>query len=307
LTVCGLATRFQLKHWKDGVTLFSHALAVTQNNAPAECNLGGALGAQGHPTEAIPHFQEALRLSPAYAEAHVSLGVALVLAGKTDEAIEHYRAAIKSKPNYAQAHRFLAGALALELKNDEARNEFLEALRLKPDYPEAHTRLGNLLLLQGANEEGLRHLFEAVKIRDDSEDGHYYLASALARQGRMPEAVVHFRAVLRAQPEHAAALNELAWILATERDPSLRNVPEAIRLGTRACELSAHTNAAYLDTLGTAFSEASRCAEAIQVTEKAATIAAAAGQEKLARQIQSHLQLYRTELARQPLPQENKR
>lgn len=297
LAACALAAHCQVKHWKNSLTLFSHAIAVTKNNALAECNLGNALGAQGHPKEAIAHLQEALRLYPPYAEAHVNLGVALVEEGRTQEGIEHYRAAIESRPNYAQAHRLLAGALALEHKNDEAKQEFLEALRLKPNYPEAHARLGHLLLLQGAQEEGLRHLFETVRIRDDYEDGHYYLAGALARQGRFQEAVVHFRAAIRVRPDHAAALNDLAWILATERDPSVRNVPEAIRLATRACEVSSRTNAACLDTLGTAFSETGRYAAAIQVTQEAATIAATAGQEKLAHQIQSHLQFYRTKLA----------
>jgi tetratricopeptide (TPR) repeat protein len=307
LAVCGCTSHFQIKHWKDGLTLFSHAIAVTQNNALAECNLGNALGAQGHRKEAITHLQEALRLNPAYAEAHVNFGVALVLEGKTGEAIQHYQAAIECRPNYAQAHRFLAGALALEHKNDEAKQEFLAALRFKPDYPEAHARLGNLLSQQGENEEALRHLFEAVKIRDDCEDGHYFLASALARVGRIPEAAVHFQAALRLQPNHAAALNDLAWILATERDPAIRNVLEAIRLGMLACQFSAYTNAAYLDTLGTALSEANRWAEAIGPTEKAVALAAASGQEKLASQIQNHLQLYRAELAHQPQSQENAR
>jgi protein O-mannosyl-transferase len=297
VTACALAAHCQLKHWKNSLTLFSHAIAVTRNNALAECNLASALGAQGHPKEAIAHLREALRLYPPYAEAHVNLGVALVKEGKTEEGIENYRAAIESRPNYAQAHRLLAGALALEHKNDEAKQEFLEALRLKPDYPEAHARLGHLLLLQGAQEQGLLHLYEAIRIRDDCENGHYYLGGALARQGRIREAVVHFRAAIRVQPDHVAALNDLAWILATERAPGVRDVSEAIRLARHACEVSTRTNAACLDTLGTAFSEAGRYAAAIQVTQEAANIAAAAGQEELARQIQSHLQFYRTKLA----------
>jgi tetratricopeptide (TPR) repeat protein len=113
--------------------------------------------------------------------------------------------------------------------------------------------------------------------------------------------VLHFRAALHVQPNHIAALNDLAWILATERNPEIRNVSEAIRLGARACQLSVRTNAACLDTLGTAFAEASRWAEAIEATEKALAIAEAAGQEQLAAEFRSHLQLYRTKSARQPL------
>jgi hypothetical protein len=70
----------------------------------------------------------------------------------------------------------------------------------------------------------------------------------------------------------------------------------------RACALSSYTNAVYLDTLGTAFSEAGRRAEAIEATGKAAALAAAAGQAELASQIRSHLQVYRAQSteARQP-------
>ena len=294
LGACWITCHLQVKYWQDSLTLFSHAVAVTGSNALAECNLGNALGASGHAPDAVAHLRQALRLRPAYAEAHVNLGMALVFEGKTDEAIQHYRAAINAQPNYAPAHHLLAAALALQLKNDEAKIEFHEALRLRPDYPAALTGLGNLLLQQGQTEEGLRLLFAAVKLRDDCEDGHYWLASALARQGRMPEAVTHFRAALRVQPDHPAALNDLAWILATERRPELRNVPEAIRLATRACELSAYTNPQCLDTLGTAFAQAGRWADAIALTEQAAARAAAAGQPKLAAQIRSHLPLYQT-------------
>jgi cytochrome c-type biogenesis protein CcmH/NrfG len=109
--------------------------------------------------------------------------------------------------------------------------------------------------------------------------------------------VIHFRAAIRVRPDHVAALNDLAWILTTEHAPGVRDVPEAIRLATRACEVSTRTNAACLDTLGTAFSEAGDYGAAIQVTQEATNIAAAAGQEELARQIQSHLRFYRTKLA----------
>src|SRR5262249_39802930 len=88
LTACCVVTHFQLKHWKNGIALFSHAIDVTDKNALAECNLGNALGADGHPQQAIEHLQKALLLSPGYAEAQVNLGVALVTVGKLDEAVQ---------------------------------------------------------------------------------------------------------------------------------------------------------------------------------------------------------------------------
>ena len=60
----------------------------------------------------------------------------------------------------------------------------------------------------------------------------------------------------RTQPDHPAALNDPAGILATDPSLEIRYVPKAIRLAMHACELSAVANAAYLDFLETTFAEA---------------------------------------------------
>lgn len=277
----------------DAIARFQESLRLMPHYAQAHNDLGAALGRQGRLDEAIAHLQEAVRLVPNFADARCNLGDALAGKGRFDEAITQYQQAIQLNPNYPDTHNHLGIALSSKGRLDEAIDQFRQALKLNPDYAEAHLRLGNLLSLQGANEEGLRHLFEAVRIREDSVEGHYCLAGALARQGRMEEAASHFRMVLRLRPDHAAALNDLAWILATDRNPKNRNVLEAIELGKRACEETHYGNAIYLDTLGVAFSEGGRLAEAIEVTEKAAAIAGSGGQEKLAGQLRSHLQLYR--------------
>jgi len=48
-----------------------------------------------------------------------------------------------------------------------------------------------------------------------------------------------------------------------------------------------------LDTLAAAYAEAGRFAEAIQTAEEAVRLAAEAGNGTLARQIRSHLELYK--------------
>jgi protein O-mannosyl-transferase len=62
-------TRVQLRYWRDGVTLFEHALAVTDENHVAHAQLGAALLARGREGEAIAHWKEAVRIAPGYLEA----------------------------------------------------------------------------------------------------------------------------------------------------------------------------------------------------------------------------------------------
>ena len=122
---------------------------------------------------------------------------------------------------------------------------------------------------------------------------HCFLGRALARQKQFGEAVTEFRATLKAKPDHLAALNDLAWILATAKDGQIRNVPEAIKLAERACRLSPKGDALYLDTLAVADSEAGQFARAVEASEKALRLAEEAKDDALAAQLRAHLNAFR--------------
>jgi len=109
-------------------------------------------------------------------------------------------------------------------------------------------------------------------------------------------AVARFRTALWLKPEDAALMNELAWTLATCSDPTSRDGAEAARLAQRACALSGGKDARYLGTLDAAYAEAGRFPEAIQAAQKTHEVAAAGGQDELARAAESRLDLYRKQL-----------
>ncbi len=292
LTGCFVCTQFQVGYWKNSLTLFAHALAVTRDNPLAELNLGHALSLVGNQREAIEHFNRAIQLKAGYPQAHFNRGNIYGVWGRLEEAMADYHEAIRRKPDYEQAYCNLAKALAQQSRFDEAKSNFLAALRYKPDYAEAHTKLGNLLLLQGLVAQAMPHLREAVKVEPTYSEGHYYLAAALARQKQFAEAAAAFRAAIRAKPDYPSALNDLAWLLATQPDPEIRNVPEAVRLAQRACELTRNGGPMYLDTLAVAQSEAGQFKEAVALTEKALALATAAGDAALAAQLETRLTNY---------------
>ncbi|MCI5126085.1 MAG: rhomboid family intramembrane serine protease, partial [Candidatus Electrothrix sp. AR5] len=72
-----------------------------------------------------------------------------------------------------------------------------------------------------------------------------------------------------ASQEYVPAMNGIAWILATNSDPALRNGTEAIELALRACEKDGWKSAAYLDTLAAAYAEADKWDEAIATQQRA--------------------------------------
>ncbi|MDH4207117.1 MAG: tetratricopeptide repeat protein, partial [Desulfobacteraceae bacterium] len=104
-------TWLQLRHWQNGVTLFTHNVRVTYNNSLAHKELGNALEQQGNLDKAILHYSKALKINPNYAEAHNNLGYILACQKHYKEAIDHYTEAIRIKPSYTEAHNNLGTAL----------------------------------------------------------------------------------------------------------------------------------------------------------------------------------------------------
>jgi tetratricopeptide (TPR) repeat protein len=128
ILACIVLTRSQVRYWKNGETLFSHALAVTTNNLTAELILGSALTDNGKLPEAMAHFEAALRLDPKYADAHGKLAYILAGQGKFSEAVQHYRQALETKPDLPEALNNLAWILATHL--DAQFRNGAEAVRL---------------------------------------------------------------------------------------------------------------------------------------------------------------------------------
>ena len=146
LTICAL---LQVRHWKNDITLFTHALNVTENNFVAHNNLGAALARQGKLKDAIPHFIEALRIFPDYERSHFNLGLARDKQGALDEALVHFSAALQIKPDYPEAHNGLGVALARQGRLEEAIAHFRAALQLQPDNGMARANLDLAIQLVG--------------------------------------------------------------------------------------------------------------------------------------------------------------
>ena len=92
----GAATHRQIGYWQSNDDLWSHTLAVTQNNFVAEDNLGGALILEGKEEEAHPHFEAAARINPKDPMSRSNLGTYFQTHDQMREAIAQYEAAVAS-------------------------------------------------------------------------------------------------------------------------------------------------------------------------------------------------------------------
>ena len=167
-----LMTWNQVSHWKNSITIFSHAIEVTDIEYPdfllAHNNLANALLAEGRTGKAISHYKMAIELMPDYAIAHNNLGTVLLAEQKTEEAISHYKTAVKLLPDYATAHYNLGFALMKEKKTGEAIFHFKMAIQLEPNNTNAHSNLGNALLAEQKTKEAISHYKIAINLKPDN-------------------------------------------------------------------------------------------------------------------------------------------
>jgi Flp pilus assembly protein TadD len=165
-------------------------------------------------------------------------------------------------------------------------------VQLKPDYADAHINLGSALLQAGRLDEAISHLQKALQLNPGYAKAHNNLGNAFLQKGNVTEAIAHFQQALQLEPADPWVKNNLAWLLATCADASLRNGNKAVELATQANELAGGENPIILHTLAAAFAEAGRFSEAVETAQRALHLAGAQSKTRLAGQLQSELKLY---------------
>jgi tetratricopeptide (TPR) repeat protein len=218
-------TRIQSSYWQNGITLFQHALSVTEKNYVADNDLGELFAQQGRLDEAARHFASALEINPRFAQARHNMGMMLVQRGKLDEAIDEFSKAVEIDPRFADAYNKLGAALASKGRLDEAAANFSKALEVDPAYAPAHANLGSLQEQQGKIDEAIASYSNALKFMADntmSAQTHFRLGKLLARTGKRSEAIEHYRESLTLKPDYAPAQQALKGI-PTETNQSSPN------------------------------------------------------------------------------------
>ncbi|MCJ7776731.1 MAG: tetratricopeptide repeat protein [Sedimentisphaerales bacterium] len=292
----------------EAIEHLNKALLLRPDCPSAHANMGVVLFQKGKVEEAIIHYKKALEFKSDSAEVLNNLAMALAEGkGEVNEAFINLNKALEIRPWYAEAHFNMGNLLLGQNKFDAAVEHYNKAIQSKPDYSKAHGNLAVALISLGKIEEAITHFREAVRLQPEDSHLRYNLATALVNQGRTEEAIKEFREILRLNPEDVDALDYLAWILATEDNPTIRNPQEAILLAEKACELGGNKQPELLSTLAGAYAADGRFDDAVGTIDKALQLAESLGREKLTKQLQEQLKNYKnrnTTEERRPLPTE---
>jgi tetratricopeptide (TPR) repeat protein len=282
----------QTAYWKNTETLWSRTLACTTGNSLARLNLGHDLKKKGRLDDAIAIFQQGLQTEPDDAASENDLGNALCAEGKVAEAITHYEKALQIKPVFMEAQFNLGKALRQEGNMDEAITHFQQAVDIKPDFVPALVNLANGLLQEGKPEEAVAHFEKALASDPNAAAIHLNLGLCFAQMGRMEEAILQDQKALQLKPADPSIQNNLAWLLATCPDTSLRDGNKAVALAQQANALTGEGNPIILHTLAAALAQAGRFAEAVETARQALRLAEGQSNAGLAAALQSEMELY---------------
>jgi tetratricopeptide (TPR) repeat protein len=275
------------------VEQFQKAIQISPDFAEAYCNLGLVFDKQGRSAEALGAYQKAIALNPDLAEAHHNLGALFSSQGRLDEAVEQFQKAIQLKPDYAKAYYGLAGVFGLQNQLAKAIEHYRKAIEIKPDYVDAHGNLANALAAQGQFDEALKEYQRTLELAPHSAQARFRFGQALQDQKRFAAAMAQYQKALELDPRHLLAHLNLAWLLATGPEASLRNGNRAVALARQAEQLANQGESPRIfDTLAAAYAEAGRFDEAVETAKRALNLPATQNNRPLAEAIQSRLKLY---------------
>jgi len=238
-------------------------------------------------------LRDTLAKNPAAWAAHNDLGCISAQKQDYSAASAHFAAALIANPSYPDAHLNLGQTLAVQGKFREAERHFLAVLKTQPCNPQAHRQLANALIDQHRNREALPHLQRALSLHPDPQT-RLDFAALLHQSGDTSRAVMELRRGIALKPESPPALNNLAWLLATSSNKSLRDGEKAVGYAEQACRLTNFKEAAMVGTLAAAYAEAGRFPQAIATAEIAGRLATAAGDTRIAAINEQFLSLYRS-------------
>ena len=131
-----------------------------------------------------------------------------------------------------------------------------------------HYALGSVLLSMRQFAEAAREFETTIILAPDNAGAGYNLGLALEGEKDIAGAERQYRQCLGVNPSNIEALNRLAWLLATQARPELRNGANAVALAERARDLTQGTDPRILATLDAAYAEAGRFADAVSAVKK---------------------------------------
>ena len=271
---------------------YQTALMFNPQSPEAHAGLGNTCFEKENYDEAIFHYQKALEIKPDFEKAANNLGLTFLEAGRLDEAIAQYQKALLLNPQSAEMHKHLGDAFLGKGEFDLAIPQYQKSLEIKPDAPDARNNFACCLLAAGRVDEAIFQCKTAIELQPNFAEAYDNLGNAYRRKKMATEAIANYQKAIELQPLFATAQADLAWILATWPESSVRNGVEAVTLAEKANQLSQKQDLQALRTLAAAYAEVGRFIDAESAASEALKLVDTQSETGLAKELETEIKLY---------------
>lgn len=225
-----------------------------------------------------------------------NLGILRYQAGKVDEAVKLWETALTSDPRSARTLTNLGYTLQQKGHLQEALSHYEKAIECDASFGGARYNYGTALLANGRVAEGLAQLEKAAEISPRDPNVHLNLGNARLLSKDPAGAIQALEQAMQLAPQEVAPLNNLAWLLSTLPDESLRDGKKAVELMTKAMELSPRPSVQTYRTLAAAQAAARDFNSAIKTASQGLSLAREKGDAGMLNALQSELAAYREDV-----------
>jgi len=235
--------------------------------ADQELERGLDLARKGNLADALRAFTRASELGEEKWKAFRYRGITYAKMGRFDAAISDFDKAIENSPECAECFLERAQAKMFSGRLDDALEDVSACLRLNPSSAPAYSLRAGIHARKGFLQEALEDINEALSISPRRPDYLHNRAVIMTGLERYRDAIRDYEKVIELDPMSGGSYNNLAWLLATAKDPRYRDCKKAIALAEKALEIG--KNGAWMDTLAAAYAECGSFKEAFKIEKQA--------------------------------------
>ena len=189
-------------------------------------------------------------------------------------AIRIFTKAIRVDPDDPAAYFYRGLSFREQKKYDQAIRDFTQAIRLDSRQPASFYNRALVYGMIGDFESALQDYEDCVRLSPENPLCYAWRAAAYEALNEFEKAEADLETTIRLQPELPFGYNNLAWMRATCPESDFREGESAVKLATKACELSRWESRFALSTLAAAYAESGKFQEAVRWQKKAIELGA---------------------------------
>ncbi len=308
-----------VRHWRDTVTLFTHAMAVVPDNYQAMLILADDGRVNGDSVRALGLADRAVGLTgDRVVQPYVIRGVCLLATGRPADvqpALESFVHAGRVQPANSAAWSGMGQAIARQAEQYAAQGRtadvnrrvndavaaYRRALALNPDDVGAADRLGFLLNAHGQYDQAMDVWRATLGRWPNDPVAHGDLAAGLQRQGRTADAVDEYRTAVADGDRRPDTQVNLAWLLAINPQTAPADLAAVTPATQQACEDPESGRAPFpWYAYSVVLARQGRFDDATAAASRALDLARSTGQTSMVAAVEKRLAAYRQGLVAGP-------